>query len=346
MQRKKTEEILRFLKGYKHVAEIAEEAMFIHSTKGVIFDVNASAESLTGYSRRELLKMNVRQLHPREDDLRGKKALDIINKSAVEVDFDTHIRKKDGKIIDVRIVGDKFRLLRRNFVIGVVRDISSTTKLAGMRKKIDYKSYKKFGKLVRRFRKGFPESILVLVDIAEHRDPFTMMHSLMVTDNATMLARSIGLPENEIETIQLACIFHDIGKIGIRARVLTKAGGLTPSEYREIKSHPLYSVEIVKCIKSNKGLISIIKHHHENYDGSGYPSGLKGGRIPLGARILSIADVYDALLSERAYRKAYSYRETLHIMKSEMSKKFDPVFLERFMECMFKQKQMTKAGDV
>ena len=283
MPRKKTEEILRFLKGYKHVAEMADEAMFIHSTKGVIFDANASAESLTGYSHKELLKMNVHQLHPKEKGLLGKKALDMIDKSAIEVDFDARIRKKDGKIIDVRIVGDKFKFNRRDFVIGIVKDISSATRLAGMRKKIDYKSYKKLGKIVKRFRKDFPESISVLVEIAEQRDPFTMLHSLKVTDYATVLARSIGLHENEIETIQLAGMFHDIGKIGIRAKVLTKAGGLTPAEYREIKSHPLYSVEIVKCIKSNKGLIAIIKHHHENYDGSGYPSGLKGGRIPLGA---------------------------------------------------------------
>ncbi|MBN1353507.1 MAG: HD domain-containing protein, partial [Candidatus Omnitrophica bacterium] len=115
-------------------------------------------------------------------------------------------------------------------------------------------------------------------------------------------------------------------------RILSKPTSLTDKEYKKVKKHPILSTKIIKRIPLAQKLIPIIKYHHENYDGTGYPSGLKGSRIPIGARILAIADVYDALTSRRAYREAYSHNKAIEIMKKDCGKKFDPEVFKKFVQ--------------
>lgn len=339
MQSKENKEIVRFLKGYKHIAERADEAMFVHDTSGTIFDVNKTAEKLTGYTKKELLKMNVKEIHTKTERRVSEKALKLISESKVEVNFESQFVKKDGKIVDVRIIGDKFKFRRHSFVIDLVKDVTAYRKFSKKKIKMDITRGRKFFKFLIPHSRVYTEPAQVLIEVAESRDPYTMEHAAKVTDYATQLAGAIGLPKKEIEILKLACMFHDIGKIGIKSHVLMKTTCLSNKEYEEVKEHPLLSVEIIKSIKPVEGLIPIIRHHHENYDGTGYPDRLRGERIPLGARILAIADVYDALMSERAYRKSYSYRGALKIMKGASGKKFDPKLLDRFLECLFQEKQ-------
>ena len=178
------------------------------------------------------------------------------------------------------------------------------------------------------------KSIHALVNLCELKDPYTKRHSIKVSTYATLLAKKIGLSKAEIDRIRLASILHDIGKVGIKEEILLKNDVLTKKEYDEIKRHPEIGVEIIKPIKPMRELIPIIKYHHENYDGTGYPEGLKGRKIPFVSRILAIADVFDALTNKRAYRNAYPIKKALEIMEAEKGKKFDPLLFEKFQECM------------
>ena len=178
------------------------------------------------------------------------------------------------------------------------------------------------------------KSMHALVNLCELKDPYTKRHSVKVSAYATLLAKKIGLSITEIEQTRLASILHDIGKIGIKEEILLKKSGLTKSEYNEIKKHSEIGAEILKPIKAMHEAIPLIRHHHENYDGTGYPDGLKGHKIPAIARIIAIADVFDALTNKRAYRNAYSIKKALEIMEAEKGKKFDPLFLEKFKECI------------
>ncbi|UCD54635.1 MAG: HD-GYP domain-containing protein [Candidatus Omnitrophota bacterium] len=195
------------------------------------------------------------------------------------------------------------------------------------------KIYKKFS-TTKPTQKAYIECIHALVNLAEAKDPYTKRHSIKVSNYAVLLAKKLKLPKEEIETIKLAAILHDVGKLGIKGKVLLKGGSLNRPEYEHVKKHSEMGVEIIKPFRFFNEVILIIRHHHEKYDGSGYPDGLNGKNIPLGSRILAIADCYDALTSRRAYRKAYSSQQAMNIMKKENGSKFDSQLLDIFMSCI------------
>jgi putative nucleotidyltransferase with HDIG domain len=182
--------------------------------------------------------------------------------------------------------------------------------------------------------KAYLDSIRSLVRLAERRDPFSRGHALKVSRYAVFMAHYLGLPKRDIDILKIAGILHDVGKIGVREKVLMKNASLTREEFEEVKKHTDYGVDVVKPLRFFKEIIPIIHHHHENYDGTGYPTGLKGEEIPLGARILAIVDVYDALTSTRAYRKAYHPEKVIKMMKGDSGKKFDPALLRAFFVCL------------
>lgn len=332
-------EIAKFLEGYKHICDMSDNAIFIHDVKGDIFDVNKPAEKLTGYSHGELLGMNVRELHPIEEWNTATRQLQVISMHKKRVDFKSDFLRKDGKIVKVGIVADKFRFKNRNFVIGVVTDITYPERTNMPKRE---KFLKRISKRLRHPDKEYIESMRVLIDVAEARDPHTMKHSAKVTEYATALAAYLGLSKDNIIIIRLAAMFHDIGKVGIKRGILTKPSALNKDEFEEVKHHPLLSVEITKPLHFQKALIPIIRHHHENYDGTGYPDRLKGERIPLGARILAAVDVYDALTSKRAYRRAFSSKKAIEMMNKESGKKFDPVILKAFLNYLSAAKKKKK----
>lgn len=195
------------------------------------------------------------------------------------------------------------------------------------------KIYKKFS-TTKPTSKAYIECIHALVNLAELKDPYTKKHSIKVSNYAVLLAKQLKLAREEVETIKLAAILHDVGKLGIKEEVLLKSGSLNGEEYEEVKKHSEIGTEIIKPFRFFNEVILIVRHHHEKYDGTGYPDGLKGKDIPLGSRILAIADCYDALTSKRAYRDAYSPGEAINIMKKEDGSKFDSQFLDIFMSCI------------
>ncbi|MGB2985270.1 MAG: HD domain-containing phosphohydrolase, partial [Phycisphaerae bacterium] len=163
-----------------------------------------------------------------------------------------------------------------------------------------------------------------LVNAVDQKDQYTSGHSLRVGYFATLLGKALGLDDTDLQMLQWSALLHDIGKIGIRDDVLKKPGKLTEEEFNHIKEHPVRSHKVVREVPQLARALDGVLHHHERYDGSGYPSGLAGEEIPLQARIIQIADVFDALTSDRAYRPAYDWRRALDILKEEAGKTIDP----------------------
>jgi putative nucleotidyltransferase with HDIG domain len=176
-----------------------------------------------------------------------------------------------------------------------------------------------------------------LVNALEAKDLYTGKHSERVTRYATAMARMLGCSGAEIESVQTIGYLHDIGKIGIQDGILNKPGGLTREEYEIVKKHPVIGESIVAELGLSPEERAIIRHHHERWDGRGYPDGLAGDNIPLLARIVTVADAFDAMTSKRAYREAMSPEESMIELLRNSGKQFDPTALEAFLELIRRQ---------
>jgi diguanylate cyclase (GGDEF)-like protein len=175
-----------------------------------------------------------------------------------------------------------------------------------------------------------------LVGTIEAKDRYTKGHSDRVTKYAVSIAKELKLSDNDLEFIRYACQLHDIGKIGIRDYILSKSDKLTKEEWEEIKLHPITGANILKPLEFLGNEIPYIKHHHERYDGTGYPQGLKMESIPLGARIIAVADAFDAMTSERPYRRAKSVQEAINELKENAGTQFDPKVVAAFLNLIEK----------
>ncbi|WP_427366653.1 HD-GYP domain-containing protein [Candidatus Caldatribacterium saccharofermentans] len=171
------------------------------------------------------------------------------------------------------------------------------------------------------------ELLRALTAAVDAKDPYTRGHSARVAQLALRIADCLNLSGKEKEVIEYAAILHDVGKIGITDTILSKPGRLSPEEYRVIQEHPLIGYRIVKDVDFLRRVAEIILTHHERCNGHGYPEGRKMEEIPLEARIVAVADVFDALTSERPYRRAYTVDEALEIMENEEEGHFDPKIL-------------------
>jgi len=174
------------------------------------------------------------------------------------------------------------------------------------------------------------DTLKALVKTLEAKDPYTKEHSQRVTQIALLIAQEMGLSQEDIKCLKVASELHDIGKVGIKDKILFKPGRLTPEEYEIIKQHPLIGAEIVGHIGLLNQEIEIIKHHHEKWDGTGYPFGLAKEEIPFLARILAVADAYDAMTSSRPYRSSRSGEMALQEILEQAGKQFDPLVAKAF----------------
>jgi putative nucleotidyltransferase with HDIG domain len=174
--------------------------------------------------------------------------------------------------------------------------------------------------------------IMSLILSQESKDRYTHGHSERVTKYSVAIARELGLPEDEIEIIRRAGKLHDIGKVGIKDDILFSKEELTEEEYDIIKTHPAKGANIIEPLKFLEREKEIVRHHHERYDGEGYPDRLKAEEIPLGARIMAIADAFDAMRSERLYKKGYSKNEIIREFSENSGKQFDPKITAAFLK--------------
>jgi len=175
-------------------------------------------------------------------------------------------------------------------------------------------------------------TLYAFVETIEARDSYTKQHSIRVSRYAISMAQAMGCSQEDQEKLNVAGSLHDIGKIGIPDSILLKPGRLTEDEYEIIKKHPEIAGNIIGHFGMWADERSIIRHHHERFDGHGYPDGLKGEEIPLLSRILSVADVYDALTTDRSYRKKMPDEKALQIMRENSGTQFDPKLIALFLE--------------
>jgi len=160
-------------------------------------------------------------------------------------------------------------------------------------------------------------TLMALIEAVDQRDGHTAGHSKRLALNTVALGMALGLDDKSLHTLYRGGCLHDIGKIGIPDAILLKPGRLTASEWETMRSHPARGESICRHLESLKAILPVIRHHHERYDGSGYPDGLRGEEIPLLARIVQVADIYDALTSPRPYKPAFSSEKALRILQEE-----------------------------
>lgn len=175
------------------------------------------------------------------------------------------------------------------------------------------------------------EVITALASAIDARDAYTHGHSQRVTEYAVAIAEELGLSPTEVDVVRNASILHDVGKIGIKERILKKPGRLTDEERREMEYHPFIGTRILQSVKLLEPVMPLVYHHHEWYDGNGYPDGLQGDEIPLGARIISVADAFESMTSDRPYRKALPTEEALAELKRGSGRQFDPRVVQAFV---------------
>ncbi len=181
--------------------------------------------------------------------------------------------------------------------------------------------------LLAQLEQAYETSLIMLANAIELRDRYTRGHVERVMNIALIIARRLGLPESSMKPLRFGAILHDIGKIYIRETVLSKTGPLNAEEWTEMKKHTIYGSQLIEHISYLTPAIPIIRNHHERWDGRGYPDGLKGEEIPLGARIIAVADSFDAMTAERVYQKAVSPQQALKEIEACSGTKYDPAIV-------------------
>jgi|GEM_PF-2488738 len=195
-------------------------------------------------------------------------------------------------------------------------------------------AFRRLGKLGEEFQK---EIILAMIHLMEIHDQYTRGHSEMVAQISVDISRALGFSSEELDTVYWAGLIHDIGKLLVPANILNKAARLTSEEFESIKMHPVWGYEVVQQSKHLKNIAPYIRHHHERFDGKGYPDGLKGEQIPLISRIICVADTWDAMTRDRAYRKALDRAEAREEIANNRGSQFDPGIAAVLLDLLDKQ---------
>ena len=180
--------------------------------------------------------------------------------------------------------------------------------------------------------KSYKNTIKAISGAVDARDPYTSGHSSRVTKISLEMGKELFIGDEELKVLEYATLFHDIGKIGISDSILNKPEKLTQAEYDLMKKHPLIGIQILQGIEFLEESLPIIKHHHERVDGKGYPEGLKDKEIPLGARILAIADTFDAMTTDRPYRKGVSEKDAIEEILRNKGSQFDSELVDVFLK--------------
>lgn len=182
------------------------------------------------------------------------------------------------------------------------------------------------------------ETVLALAESIESRDPYTGGHCKRLVAYAELLAREAGLTGADLETVRFGAALHDSGKVGVPDAVLKKAGPLTPEEWAQMRLHPYIGGQLCKRVSFLRHIFPVVYHHHERYDGTGYPDGLRGEAIPLAARIVTIADAYDAMTSERPYRGPANHEYAISELRRCAGTQFDPELVELFIAALERER--------
>lgn len=193
--------------------------------------------------------------------------------------------------------------------------------------------------LYTKMRKVYLDTIRALAAAIDAKDPYTKGHSERVAEMSLALAQELNLSDKDIENIEYTALLHDIGKIGIADNILGKNSSLTNKEFDKIKEHTVMGAKIIEPVDFLKNSYEAIYHHHERYNGDGYPDGIKEKKIPLSARIIAVADAYDAMGSDRPYRKKLSHNKILKELKEQSGQQFDPEVIKAFLSVLKRKRE-------
>ncbi len=174
-------------------------------------------------------------------------------------------------------------------------------------------------------------AVTALALALDAKDEYTSGHSGRVSEISVIIAKELGMSDTAIENIRLAGLIHDIGKIGVKEEILNKPGALTVQEFEHIKTHPVIGERILKPIVEEREILDMVRLHHERFDGRGYPDGLSGERIPRGAAIMALGDAYDAMTSDRPYRKSLGNSIAVEEIKKGYGTQFTPGVVDAFL---------------
>jgi putative nucleotidyltransferase with HDIG domain len=188
-------------------------------------------------------------------------------------------------------------------------------------------------------RRGHEDAIAGLAEALLERDRYTGEHSESVVELVAQVARGLALDEREVQYVQAAALLHDIGKVAIPDDILNKPGPLDDDEWKVMREHPVIGERILRAIPGLGGVARIVRHEHERFDGGGYPDGLEGDEIPIGARIILACDAYHAMVSDRPYRKAMTHAEAIRELAKGAGTQFDPAVTEVLVGCLYGQRQ-------
>lgn len=194
-----------------------------------------------------------------------------------------------------------------------------------------YRTFQENQEIKAAYAKLLTQTIQALLRCMEERDPYTYGHSMRVMEYTMLIGRGAKLKDSDMSNLELAAMFHDIGKVGIPDCVLLKPGRLDPKEQKIVQEHPVKSGEIIGLIDAFKNVVPGVRHHHERMDGEGYPDRLSGSQIPLASRIILVADTFDAMTSTRPYRNALSVEIAYAELERYAGTQFDPEFVKVFL---------------
>jgi len=314
---------------YRSVVENAHDAIYIIINNNIQY-ANPALEKLTGWKKEELCSKGFdfwRIVYP--DDIKLVKKRREVRKREKEnhSSFEFRIISKDCVVKTVETNAIMTGEDGGSKEIGILRDITER-KLAEEERK---KSYE-------RLRQSLEETVDALASAQEIRDPYTSGHQKRVTELACAMAKEMGLTEEKIDGLRLAGLIHDVGKIRVPGEILTNPGRLTELDFNVIETHPKVGYDILKTIEFPYPVAKIVLQHHERINGSGYPSGLKGNKILIEARIIAVADVVEAMASHRPYRPALG----LNKAKEEISKNkgilYEPEAVNACLKILSKKK--------
>ncbi|MDP2913000.1 MAG: HD domain-containing protein [Candidatus Omnitrophota bacterium] len=239
-------------------------------------------------------------------------------------------------VLGEKISGENFSREEMGFFVTLANDAAMAIANALLIENLQQKIEEIKGLYVREHR-IFIHTAIALAAAIDARDPYTHGHTERVTNYCRAIAKELeGVPElasykNFRETLQIAALLHDIGKIGIPDHILNKHSQLTPEEFEEIKKHSIIGATILSPIKELGDIVKEVRHHQECFDGSGYPDGLKGNAIPFIARIIAVADAFDAITTSRPYRKHKNFEEAIQELKRCAGVQFDPIIVSAFL---------------
>jgi PAS domain S-box-containing protein/putative nucleotidyltransferase with HDIG domain len=322
------------------IVEASDDAIFSYTLDGVILSWNRAAETMYGYTAAEAVGRSVAMLVPSTLPHELPRIVARLRRGERIGHYETVRRRKDGTrfhaSLSISPIADHAgRVVAAS---AIARDVTERRRADAQARRLNAE----LGEQVARHRREIKTITAALARAYDTtiegwsraldlRDKETEGHSQRVTDLSLRLARAMELPETDLVHIRRGALLHDIGKMGIPDYILLKPGPLSSDEWTLMRKHPVLAYEMLTPIAHLRTAVDIPYCHHEKWDGSGYPRGLKAAEIPLSARIFALADVWDALLSDRPYRPALSRAQALSSVRDESGRHFDPQLADRFL---------------